>query len=309
VSRRPAKNVAASVHRRLLDRAKERVEDPNLVFQRYALERFLYRLSRSKHVGSFMLKGAMLFAVWEDEPHRPTRDIDLLGLGDDSADRIRDVFVDVCRAVVPDDGMVFEPGSVLVEDIREGQAYQGKRVAVKGKLGSARFNVQVDIGFGDALVHTDRTVTFPTLLDMPAPELRAYPVEAVIAEKIHAIIQHDVLNSRMKDFYDLYVLSQRLPFDGQELAAALRATLGRRGVRVTPAQLRALLSKLEGDDVAVTRWRAFLRKNRLDAVEFAVVADALLRFLVEPLQALDAAWDGAATIDFARSWPAGGPWT
>jgi len=143
VSEREITNVAASVHHRLLARARASGADPSDIFLRYALERFLYRLAVSPHASSFMLKGATLFAVWEEDPHRATRDVDLLGFGEDSAERLRDVFADVCRVSAPDDGMVYDPASVAVSDIREGQTYQGKRVRLAARLGTARYTVQI----------------------------------------------------------------------------------------------------------------------------------------------------------------------
>lgn len=296
------RNLAASVHRRLLNRVQELDLNPNETFQRYALERFLYRLSKSQHADSFMLKGAMLFAVWEDEPHRPTRDIDLLGFGEDSAERMRSVFVDVCQAEVEPDGVSFDPGSVTVEDIREAQDDQGKRVIVKGHLGNARLQVQVDVGFGDTLVHWDRQVTYPTLLDFPAPHLRAYPVEAVIAEKLHAMAQHGMLNSRMKDLYDVYALSHRLAFSGPELVQAISATFGERSVALGDKPPAPLTAEFASDPTMQARWRGFLRRNRLQPLDLSEVVLGLSAFLTEPLQAIKIGGQ------FEMEWPPGGPW-
>lgn len=302
MSRREITNVAASVHHRLLARAHASGAEPNDIFLRYALERFLYRLAVSPHASSFMLKGATLFAVWEEDPHRATRDVDLLGLGEDSAERLRDVFADVCRVFAPDDGMAYDPASVAVSDIRKGQAYQGKRVRLAAKLGTARYTVQIDIGFGDALGAWDTEITMPTLLDFPAPRLRAYPVEAVVAEKLHAMAQHGMLNSRMKDIYDVQALAARLAFTGESLAEAVRLTFERRG-RPIAAELPApLTTAFAADTVMLPRWAGFLRRNRLEAVELAVAVDRLRAFLLEPWEAL------ARGEEFSEQWPPGGPW-
>jgi predicted nucleotidyltransferase component of viral defense system len=302
VSTRKITNVAASVHQRLLARSHATGAEPNDTFLRYALERFLYRLAVSPHASSFMLKGATLFTVWEEDPHRATRDIDLLGFGEDSAERLSAVFADVCRVSVPDDGMTFDPASMTVSDIREGQTYQGKRVRLAAKLGTARYAVQIDIGFGDALAAWGTEITMPTLLDFPAPRLRAYPAEAVVAEKLHAMVQHGMLNSRMKDIYDVQALAARLPFDGDSLAEAVRLTFERRG-RPVGAELPAPLTPaFAADEVMLQRWAGFLRRNRLEAVDLAVVGQRLSAFLLEPWEAL--ANDGG----FALEWPPGGPW-
>ena len=302
MSEREITNVAASVHHRLLARAHASGADPSDTFLRYALERFLYRLAVSPHVSAFMLKGATLFAVWEEDPHRATRDIDLLGFGEDSAERLRDVFADVCRVSAPDDGMAYDPASVAVSDIRKGQAYQGKRVRLAARLGTARYTVQIDIGFGDALGAWDTEITMPTLLDFPAPRLRAYSVEAVVAEKLHAMAQHGMLNSRMKDIYDVQALAARLAFAGESLAEAVRLTFERRG-RPIAVQLPApLTTAFAADTVMLQRWAGFLRRNRLEAVELTVAVDRLRAFLLEPWEAL------ARGEAFSEQWPPGGPW-
>lgn len=302
MSGREITNVAASVHYRLLSRANASGADPNDVFLRYALERFLYRLSVSPHASSFILKGATLFAVWEEDPHRATRDVDLLGFGEDSAQRLSGVFADMCRVPVPDDGMAFDSASVAVSDIREGQTYQGKRVRLAAKLGTARYTVQIDVGFGDALAAWDTEITMPTLLDYPAPRLRAYPAEAVVAEKLHAMAQHGILNSRMKDIYDVQALAARLAFDGGPLAEAVRLTFERRGRPIRGELPSPLTAEFAADTVMLQRWAGFLRRNRLEAIELAIAVDRLRAFLLEPWQALGQG-DG-----FAKEWPPGGPW-
>jgi len=277
-------------------------QDFNLTLIRYACERLLYRLSQSPHSRSFMLKGATLFAVWEDEPHRATRDVDPLGFGEDSAERLRDVFADVCRQDVEDDGVRFDPDSVSVSDILEGQTYQGKRIHVGGTLGSATLSVQVDVGFGDALATWDAEVVMPTLLDFPAPRLRAYVAEAVVAEKLHAMVRHGMLNSRMKDIYDVQALAARLAFDGASLAEAIRLTFERRGRPIgadLPAPLTAVFA---ADEMMLVRWGAFLRRNRLGVVELADAVEALSAFLLEPWEAVQRG------EPFAKHWPTGGPW-
>ena len=298
---RAPRNVAASVHRRLLNLVAERHADANETLLRYVRERFLYRLSQSAHANAFMLKGATLFAVWEDEPHRPTRDIDLLGLGEDSAEHLRKAFIEVCSISVPDDGVVFEPHSVTVADIREGQAFGGKRVLIDSRLGNARLRVQVDVGFGDALARAAQPVLLPVLLDFPAPCLLAYPVEAVIAEKLHAMAEHGMVTGRLKDIYDVFALAARLEFEGAELVAAIRTTFesrGRHAGEVPPPITPAFAA----DSGANARWVAFTRRNRLAPLGLSDAIDQARAFLLEPLAAL------AADAAFTKRWPPGGPW-
>lgn len=168
------KNIVASARQRLINLSKERGEDPNLVFIRYAIERFLYRLSRSKQSGKFVLKGAMLWAIWTGKPHRPTKDLDLLGFGDASADVLRAIFVEICNTVVDPDGMVYDPDSIQVTEIREDLEYPGQRVRIESRMGNARIPIQVDIGFDDSIVPQPSEIDYPTLLDMPSPHIKAY---------------------------------------------------------------------------------------------------------------------------------------
>lgn len=301
MTRRTPVNMAASVCDRLKLRAASASENYNLLLVRYAAERLLYRLSRSAHADSFTLKGATLFAVWEDEPHRPTRDVDLLGTGEGSDKRLRGVFTDVCGEPVADDGMVFAAESIKVRDIREGRAFGGKRVLIDGRLGNVRLRVQVDVGFGDALALPCEVTAIPALLDLPAPRLRVCPVETVIAEKLHALAEHGVLTSRMKDIFDLVALPERLEFDGVRLCDAVRATFESRGRSVgeMPAPLTEAFAS---DGAAVERWNAFMGRDNLGSLELATAVERARAFLVEPLAALR---DGEA---FAKRWSPGGPW-
>jgi predicted nucleotidyltransferase component of viral defense system len=302
VTKRPPTDMGASAFNRLKALARAPGQDFNLTLIRYGCERLLYRLSQSPHADSFMLKGATLFAVWEEQPHRATRDVDLLGFGEDSAERLRAVFTDVCGQDVEDDGARFDPSSVTVSDIREGQTYQGKRILVDGKLGTAALRVQIDVGFGDALAAVYTETTLPTLLDFPAPRLRAYPAEAVVAEKLHAMAEHGMLNSRMKDIYDVQALAARLEFDGASLAEAVRLTFERRGRPIGADLPASLTGAFAGDPTMLTRWAAFLRRNRLEAIELATAVDDLRAFLLGPWEALKRG------EEFERDWPRGGPW-
>ncbi|MBI5490296.1 MAG: nucleotidyl transferase AbiEii/AbiGii toxin family protein [Deltaproteobacteria bacterium] len=225
MTKRP-RDIAASVRQRLLELARSRNEEFQTLLTRYGLERFLYRLSVSPHTDEFVLKGAMLFAVWTGEMHRATWDVDLLGRGDAEAGRIRKLFAGVCGVRVEDDGISFDDGSVRAERIREDQIYEGLRVRVAGRVGTARIQLQIDIGFGDAVRPPPRKLPFPTLLGMSAPVLKSYPREAVVAEKVQAMVVLGMANSRMKDFYDLWTLATKFPFEGRSLSDAVRASGG-----------------------------------------------------------------------------------
>lgn len=256
-------NLSASVLNRLLTLAKQRGDDYNLVLNRFALERLLCRLSTSAHADSFLLKGALLFALWYDDPHRPTRDADLLGFGQDDAEHLIAVFRDVA-AMSMEDGIVFDLASVRADAIREDNIYGGTRIDLVAHIGSARCSLQIDVGFGDAVTPEAQRAVFPTLLnDFPAPTLRVYPVYTVIAEKYQAMVMLGMANSRMKDFYDLAVIARRTALDGATLAGAIAATFARRSTALPTARPPVLTSQFSEDETKRRQWQAFLNKNRL----------------------------------------------
>jgi len=226
------KDIGVSVRARLLRLARERGEDFQLLLIRYANERLLYRLSESRHGPDFVLKGATLFTVWTGHAHRATRDLDLLAFGDPSEKRVRQIMAEILALDVEDDGVRFDADSLDVGPIREEQEYGGIRVVMTARVTTAKIRLQVDIGFGDAVTPDAVLVEVPPLLDFPAPRLRAYPRETVVAEKLETLVQLGLANSRMKDFYDLVVLSRMFEFDGELLTRAIRATFERRSTPV-----------------------------------------------------------------------------
>lgn len=278
---------AASVRARLLNKAKAEKQDFNLVLTRYALERLLYRLSRSKYAEHFLLKGALLFDLWFDIPHRPTRDADLLGFGPADISHIEAVFRELCAAnIEPDDGTRFQTETVRVEEIRKDANYGGIRVTLVGILAGARCPVQVDVGFGDVVTPAPEPVDYPSMLpDLPAPILRAYPRYTVVAEKLEALVVLGIANSRMKDYFDLWVLARNLDFDGETLRRAIRATFDRRGTPIPDGVPFGLTEDFAKDSRKQTQWQAFLAKNALELVSLAEVLDLLRQLLMPPLNA------------------------
>ena len=255
--------LVVSVQTRLVRHAKTLGLDPNLVLGRFAAERLLYRLSRSRHADRFVLKGALLMLVWLGETIRPTRDVDLLGFGEVSEQSLARIFADVCSVDVEPDGLAYLPSSVRVGLIRQEDAYGGFRVTLDARLGKARLRVQVDVGIGDAVTPEPEWLEYPGLLDFPRPRMRAYRPETAIAEKLHAMVVLGAANSRMRDFFDVYALSQHAPFDGMLLTRAVRATFERRRTaipEIVPLALTAEFSILPGKQ---SQWAAFLKKHDL----------------------------------------------
>ena len=276
-------NVAASVRARLLNLAKTQGVDFNQVLVRFALERILYRLTQSQHADRFLLKGALLFTLWYDMPHRATRDADLLGFGASDLTSVAETFRDIA-AVTVNDGIAFDPASVTVEEIRKEAGYGGVRVIIAGELAKARCKTQIDVGFGDAVTPAPVDSIYPVLLDdLPAPKLRAYPTYTVIAEKLHAIALLGMTNSRLKDYFDLSVLLERENLDTDLLAQAIKATFERRGMSVPDVVPIGLTDEFAHDSSRQSLWLAFLKKNELPPETLHVIVDRLRSLLAPAL--------------------------
>ena len=276
-----SKDFAASVRARLLNIAKAQGADFNQVLVRFALERILYRLSQSAHADHFLLKGALLFTLWYDMPHRTTRDADLLGFGASDLESIAQTFRDIASVEV-DDGITFDPSSVSVKEIRKDAGYAGARVLITGEIAKARCKTQIDIGFGDAVTPGPVHAVYPVLIaDLPAPRLRTYPVYTVISEKLHAIALLGMTNSRLKDYLDLWVLLDREALNANTLARAIAATFIRRGMPVPAVLPIGLTDEFATDSSRQAMWHALLKKNEITITPLSDVV-AKLRAILEP---------------------------
>lgn len=298
------KNLVASVHQRLLNHAKLAKDEPQLVLMRYCLERLLYRLSESEHAAEFVVKGAMLFLVWTGEPHRATKDLDLLSLKSASLERLEKMFQELCGLAVTADGLIWLPETVRAVEIRENAVYEGIRVTLEARLGKARIPLQVDIGFGDVITPKAQEAVFPALLDFPAPHLRMYPKETVVAEKLEAMVKLGLMNSRMKDYYDIWALSQEFDFDGELLSKAVQATFKRRKTELPAVLPLALSAEFSSDATKQRQYQAFIKRGRLKLSDSSLekVVTVLQGFLGPVLTLL------AAGAPLKKQWPKGGPW-
>lgn len=298
------RNLAASVLQRLLNISKSEGEAFDLVLTRYTLERLLYRLGQSKYHDQFLLKGAMLFAVWGGESHRPTRDVDLLGFGTSELSQVVKIVQDICQLYVEPDGMEFLSDTMRAIEIREDQEYQGVRVLFHARLENAIIPIQIDIGYGDAVTPAPEDITYPTVLDFAAPKLRAYPIYSVVAEKFQAMVWLGIANSRMKDFYDIWIIMQKFPIEGHVLGKAIEATFARRKTPLPTEAPLALTQVFANDATKQTQWKAFLRKNALqvDDLTFPDIIAALHVFLMPPTLA------SAKGLAFNAYWPSSGSW-
>ena len=294
------KNLAASVRQRLLMLSQKRTEPFDLILARYGIERLLYRLSRSAYADRFLLKGAMLFRVWMDSSHRPTRDVDLHGIGPAEVTDLENIFRELCTLSVEPDGLVFLSASVKAEPSREEAVYGGIRVIIEARLENSRIPIQCDVGFGDAVTPGPVVIEFPALLDFPPPHLHSYPTYTVAAEKLEAMVLLGETNSRMKDFYDLWFLSRHFDFDGNTLVEAIRATFDRRKTKLPEGAPVALTDDFSA--MKTIQWKAFLRRNRLPELEMAVVMDAIRQFAELPLS------NASRTEAFLKNWTATKGW-
>ena len=298
------KNLPASVKARLANLAREQREDFQELLSRYSRERLLYRLSVSEFQERFVLKGALLFAYWTGAPHRPTRDMDLLGYGDPDIAVLEKVFRDLCALEVRPDGLVFQPDSVKGERIKDEEKYEGVRLHMTALLEKSRIPLQIDVGFGDPVVPAPEEIDFPTLLDFPAPHLKSYTRESMVAEKFEAMVKLGMLNTRMKDFFDVWTVSEEFAFDSPTLSRAIKITFETRGTAVPNKLPLALSPEFYNDQEKNAQWKAFLNKAKLNAQgkSLAEIAEALQVFLVPVSEAV------ARHEILKRQWEPGGPW-
>ena len=300
-----ASNLVASVHQRLMNLSKKRGEDFNLILTRYGLERLLYRLAQSRHASDFVLKGAMLFAVWTEKAHRTTRDLDLLLYRDQSGEHLATLIRDICQVEVLQDGLTFDSSTIRVEEIRENREYQGQRVQLFAYLGNARIKIQIDVAFGDVISPHAEEIEYPTMLDFPSPHIRAYPKDSVVSEKLEAMVTLGMPNSRMKDFYDIWVISKIFKFEGSTLARAIKETFERRKTPIPETIPPALSKEFGADRDKMTQWVAFLKRSGLaeQETDLTCVISELRTFLIPPMVA------AGIGEPLHQLWPQGGSWS
>jgi predicted nucleotidyltransferase component of viral defense system len=259
VTREKGKNKAASIRARLLALAQSKGEDYQRILGRFAIERFLYRLGRSPYRDIFAIKGATLFTLWTGHTHRPTKDLDLLGRGSSAISEVEQTIRAIC-GVHEEDGIAFHSESVEGTKIKEDDEYDGVRIKLQAELAGARIPMQIDIGFGDAVYPEPELASFPVLLPMEAPLIRAYPREAAIAEKFHAMVVLDIRNSRMKDFYDIWFMANTWTFDMASLRKAILTSFERRGSTIPKAVPFALTDDFLNDSQKKQQWSAFVSR-------------------------------------------------
>jgi predicted nucleotidyltransferase component of viral defense system len=297
-------HIAHSVRQRLLNIARETGQDYNRILVRYSLERLLYRLSVSEFSDRFILKGAMLFVVWADQQYRATQDLDLLGIGSNSPQQVADSFRQIAE-VLPQtpDGMAYISETITAGLIREDMKYEGVRIRMDSRLGNARIPLSIDVGFGDSITPPPTSGQYPVLLEAPAPVLRMYQRETAIAEKLHAMVERGVLNSRMKDFADIWYLAQHFDFDGQTLAGAISSTFARRDLAL-PAEPIAFTAEFAQRDDKQTQWKAFVRRSSPEGLpsQFGQVVDGIAVFLGPIVVGL------STDQQMPQRWDAPGPW-
>jgi hypothetical protein len=297
-----ARNVAASNRAKLLALARSRGEDFQFLLGRWTIERFLYRLAGSRHRDSFVLKGAMLFLALGNKLYRPTKDLDLLGFGSAGVVEVASQIREIC-SVPAHDGIVFDNAGIEAERIKEDAEYEGVRVWVPASLDGARVTMQIDVGFGDVVDPAPAELPFPTLLPLDAPVIRAYPTEAVIAEKFQAMIALGIANSRMKDFFDMWTFATTQRFEMSRLSQSIRSTFMRRRTRLPEIPPVALTDEFLLDVVKRTQWAAFCKRLGLrDAPALDAIGPVLILFLMPAVE------QARKQESDALIWEPPGPW-
>jgi hypothetical protein len=297
----PPQDLSASVKAKLLNIARRRSEQLQRVLVQYAIERFLYRLSRSAYADRFILKGAVLGSAWESGGYRPTRDLDLHGVGDSSPDSLADVFRRIALTASEPDGLAFDPASVIATPILEEAELPGTRVRLAAHLGKAKIPVQVDIGFGDPITPGPVTLEFPSMLGFPPPKLRGYPVETVVAEKFESLVRLGMRTGRIKDVYDLWYVATHFPFEARLLRTAIQATFRARRTALPTATPVSLSDEFETDPSKQGLWRGFAERAGITrpgslSEALSIVRELLLSVGLE------------APVELNGRWPPGGPW-
>lgn len=299
-------NLAASVHQRLLNHAKAKDRPFNETLQYFALERFLYRLGCSPYRDQFVLKGALMFTVWQTPFIRSTRDIDMLGQLDNTVEYVVNAVREICQQTVVEDGLSFDTETITGEQIVKSADYHGVRVKFKAYLDTARIPMQIDIGFGDVVLPEPSAIQMPTILDFPPPELQGYTRESIVAEKLHIMVSLGIINSRMKDYFDIWLLATHCTFTGFTLTQAIQVTFRQRKTEI-PKSPVGLSESFTRDAKKQKQWKAFLRRHRLESemgipISLDLTVQVINAFLQPVLLAL------VEERPFEQIWEPGGPW-
>jgi predicted nucleotidyltransferase component of viral defense system len=302
--RKDIKNIQASVRAQLQNKAREANRPFAELLQYYGMERFLYRFSRSKYAEKFILKGALMFMVWQIPQRRITLDIDFSSTYDNQIAAIEKAIRDICKVSVIPDGLIFDLQTVKGQKIRENADYEGVRVKFRGFLERSRIPMQIDFGFGDAIYPKPKAIDYPVILDFPKPHLKGYPLESVVSEKFEAMVKLGLLNSRMKDFYDIWLMMHQFNFDGSKLIVALKRTFEQR--KTLLPERKPLFAEEIYDEKSdrQTLWKAFLKKGDIKYVpgKLQTVAIEIEQFLVKPLDAI------SRSQEFNKEWKSTGVW-
>lgn len=303
MSKRKITNTAASVRARLLAFSKESGRPFQEVLQYFAMERFLFRLSLSAHVEKLVLKGGLMLAAWQAPETRPTKDMDFLGQMPNDVQSVVNVVREICGIAEESDGLRFDPESIEATTIKEDADYEGVRITFLAHLQNARVHMQIDMGFGDTVVPDPIRISYPTILDHVPPQIRGYPRETTVAEKFEAMVKLGQLNSRIRDFFDIWMLSRNFDFDGALLANAITQTFSNRGTQIEsmPVAFQAIFT---ADATKQAQWNGFCRKSRLDFApdSLAAVGVAISEFLAPVAKSI---LEGVA---YNKIWKAPGPW-
>lgn len=298
------KNIQASVRAQLKNKTKESNCSFSEILQYYAIERFLYRLGCSEYADKFILKGALMFTVWQVPERRTTLDIDFATHFDNKIASIERVIKNVCKLPVVPDGLIYDVETIKGYKIKEDAQYEGVRIKFRAFLERTRITMQIDVGFGDIIYPKAKLINYPVILNFPEPHLKVYSAESVISEKFEAMVKFSLLNSRMKDYYDIWLMMRKFDFKGSKLVEALKRTFQHR--KTSLPQGKPLFAEEIYDDRSdrQTLWKAFLRKGEIKNApeKLGTTAREIEKFLIKPLKAIQ------KDQDFNEEWKAGKSW-
>ena len=295
------------IHKSILHRLKNQAREENLpqanILLYYGMQCFLNRLSRTEYWDKFILKGGMVFNALKIPNRRATKDLDFQGVLSSDKDNLIKVIKEICDINIEADGVEFDASTVTAAEIMLEANYPGIRVKFLGYLGKSKINMVLDVSFGGSIIPNALVLDFPTLLDSPTFKIKQYPLETVISEKLETTISKSEFNSRRKDFYDLWLLSEEKEFDGAVLIRAIKATFQDRNTNL-PSDINNIFSD-QFISQYQSAWVTFLKKEALEKVapeDFEIVVKKLRLFLLPPIEAI------AQDKPFEMLWKSGGSW-
>ena len=271
------KNLGESIRQRLKNLSGQRNRPFDEILRYYAMERFLYRLSISPHAKKFFLKGGLMLKVWDSLDHRATMDIDLLARTSNQIDNLHRIITEVSEIACDEDGIAFDTQKLILRNTQTGGDYNGVSSSFSAKLFTTKMPILIDIGFNDIVIPKPQQIRYPTLLGMPEPTLLGYTLETVIAEKLESVVKLALVNTRMKDFYDLWTILKSYEINPDKLNIAIREVFANR--KTALKRPVAFTAEFYDSKETQQRWDNFLSAMGKQQIKFEEVILELSKFI------------------------------